>query len=577
MKLFARKKKKNQKLPAYVESPPNNQPQADAFGVDLIAKSDEDINKNPDEDLNDEYLNKDINKDINKNLNKDLEVELLEVELNEELDKKTDEKLNMEENKAENPTEPSESPEEGPSEPPPPPIDAKVKAEIAIGSLLAFIYIEPPSNGGAVPDLNSLKKALEEKGIKHNIDYAKLEALANKPLYNSKLLIARGTPPENGVDGTAEFLIETEEKTFKPKDIGNGKIDFYDLGIVENVKKGQVLCKITLPTEGLPGISVLGRELKQKTGQAVPSYLGQNTELSQDGTKILSQIDGQVEFIGQKIHVKETFYIQGNIDVSTGNIKVEKNLVVQGMVMPGFKIEAGGNIDIRGTVENAAIISGGNVQLQGGITGSELSCEGDLKSHYIENCSILVKGDITAEYILNSQIKCGRNLKTIGMISRIIGGSCIVGKDIEARTIGSDANVKTRLELGTDSDILERQEELKVLIPKYEKQIETLKPLVTLFNQLNEAGRLPPEKQETMESVNYSYNTTKNLLAEAKTEFKKILKDIHDKGYGQIICSETIYPGTKIIMGSSKLLISDIMHNARIFFKEGSIMQGSAR
>jgi uncharacterized protein (DUF342 family) len=84
--------------------------------------------------------------------------------------------------------------------------------------------------------------------------------------------------------------------------------------------------------------------------------------------------------------------------------------------------------------------SRGNIKLKSGITGSELSCGGDLTCRFIENCKISVKGNITAEYILNSDVSCGGNLKTIGNISRIVGGICAVGQGFETKSIGSISN-----------------------------------------------------------------------------------------------------------------------------------------
>ena len=37
-------------------------------------------------------------------------------------------------------------------------------------------------------------------------------------------------------------------------------------------------------------------------------------------------------------------------------------------------------------------------------------------------------------------------------ISKIIGGTCVVAQNVEARTIGSAASVKTKLEIGTDPE-----------------------------------------------------------------------------------------------------------------------------
>jgi uncharacterized protein (DUF342 family) len=291
----------------------------------------------------------------------------------------------------------------------------------------------------------------------------------------------------------------------------------------------------------------------------------------------LSNIDGQVDFSGGQINVNETFFVREDVDNSTGNIKVAGNLVVGGTVLPGFQLEAGQNIEVRGTAQQCVIKAGGSVKLHSGMTGSDLYCEGDLKSRFIENCNIFVKGEIQAEYILNSTIRCGKNLKIIGRIAKIIGGSCVVGQNIEANTVGSPANVKTRLELGTDPAIIERQQELIAQIPKLEKQIQSLKPLITLLRQLEALDRLTEEKRQTLDNVGASYDNCEKLLRDAKGELERISDIIQDKGYGRIVCTGTIFPGTHIVIGAASLSVTDPLNNISLFYDNGAITRGSAR
>lgn len=458
-----------------------------------------------------------------------------------------------------------------------PAIDAEIEVIIAENYLEAYINIKPPSGGGLNPTLEKMEAALANFGISYNIDNEKLQELAKEPVFNQKIVVARGVAPIDGSNGTAVFHINTEKKTLKPKENADGSVDYHDLGIVENVYQGQVLCTITLPTEGTPGISVKGKPLPQKKGQPVPSYSGKNTELNEDGTALISQIDGQVEFNGSKINVNEVFYVRGDVDNSTGDINVANSLVIQGMVLPGFKIEAGKNIEVAGIVESSTIKAGGNILLRSGITCSDVYCEGDLKSRFVENCNVFVKGEMQAEYILNSNIICGKNLRTAGSRAKIIGGSCMVGQNIEAQTIGSESNVPTRLELGTDPSIIERQQELSIQIPVLEKQIENLKPLMTLLHQLEESNRLTPEKEEKLHDARNSYHNSIEQLAEAKKEFDRIVQSLKDKGYGRVICTASIYPGTKIVMGTEILSVTETLNNTMLYYNEGTICKGSAR
>ena len=335
------------------------------------------------------------------------------------------------------------------------------------------------------------------------------------------------------------------------------------------------MCRISHPTEGTPGISVQAKELPQKKGKPVPSYLGRNTELNEDGTEILSKIDGQVEFNGQQIHVEETFCVKGNVDNSTGNLKVNGNLIIRGMVLPGFVLEAAGKIEVEGTVVNATIKAGSNVKLHSGITGGVVRCGGDLACKYIENSQIFAVRNIHAESIVNSDVKCGKSVIVSGQIAKIMGGSCIAGENIEAGCIGSRANIKTKLELGTDPAVIERQQKLLAHISEMETQNHKLSPLLGLLQQLEISNRLTPEKIVALENARYTYETNLQMLELEKRELEEIAQSMKAKGFGRILCSKTIYVGVQIIIGDAHLSITDALNHVSLHYKDGEICVGT--
>lgn len=463
-----------------------------------------------------------------------------------------------------------------PPAPTPPPVDAKIVVSITDKGLQAYLNIHPPLNGGSAPTSEALNAALSNHHISYNVNVEMLKKLAENPIYNQDILIATGLAPVDGENGSVTFLIKTEKSTLAPKDRGDGTVDYHDLDMVENVEKGQTLCTITFPTEGTPGISVQGKAMPQKKGRVAPSYLGRNTELRPDGTAILSKINGQVELVGNKINVDETFYIKENVDNSTGNVHVAGNLVIRGMVLPGFSVQAGGNIEIAGAVELAKISAGGSIKLFSGINNTELNCSGDLRCKFIENSSAFVKGDIYAESIINSNVRCGQTIKVGGSIAKIIGGTCIAGQNIEAGTIGSLSSAKTILELGTDQSVMQRQQELLPQLEQLEAQNEKLIPLLDILMQLEGCNRLDADKKKILEDVRFSYNHNLQVLESAKIELEEIAVSMKTKGYGRIICTHTMHPGTRVVIGDASRNINDTLNNALLYYHQGEISIGFA-
>lgn len=458
-----------------------------------------------------------------------------------------------------------------------PAVDAIVHISISPDGLQAVLSMEPPQNGGAAPTLEALHTALNTQKISFQVNEQLLQVLADNPTYNRDLLIANGIPPVHGIDGTVSFQIKTQKTVLTPKVREDGTVDYHDLGLVENVSKGQVLCVLTPPTEGTPGMTVKGAPIPQKRGQPVPSLQGKNTVLSEDGTAILSALDGQADYDGRKINVNETFMVKENVDNSTGDIRVTGNLTVKGSVLPGFVLEAGGNIEIRGSVENATIRAGGSIHLYSGIVGGELTCEGDLQCRFIENSNVTVKGDIQAEYLINSSVRCGKNIRIVGKIAKIIGGSCMAGQNIEAHTIGTESNVKTKLTIGTDPAVFVRQQELLAQVSEASQRLEKLTPLLRILNQLEAAGRLTPDKKLALENVRFSFDSDTKFLEDADVELEEIAQTVRLKGFGRVICPGFVHPGTLVEIGGAALAVKDTLKNVSLYYGDGLICTAPAR
>jgi uncharacterized protein (DUF342 family) len=457
---------------------------------------------------------------------------------------------------------------------PPLPVDAVIHVSISPNRLSAYVCIDPPKNGGIPATLAALEAALKSYKITYGIKSAKLKELADNPVYHEDIEIAQGIAPENGLNGTYVFMVRISVDP-KPKINADGTVDYRDLGMVENVQKGQLLCAITLPTNGTEGMTVTGKKLLPLKGKAVPSFSGKNTELSKDGTAIYAKIDGQVEYDGKKINVNKTYSIKGDVDNSTGNLKVVGNVVISGTVFPQFLVEASGDIEIFGSVASATLKADGNIILHSGVIGSELSCKGNLTSKFIENCEVTVFGSIAADYIINSNIECGQSLQIVGKKGKLFGGSCVVGQDITARIIGSEAWPRTDIKIGMVPAVVKRQQELTELLPGLEKQIESLRSLIPLLQQQESANNMSPQNKMILDKTLFSYKTCLITYENSKQELAKINELISKMGHGKIVCSEHIFPGINITIDSAKLYIVDKMTGTSFYYNEDKICQGS--
>jgi len=200
-------------------------------------------------------------------------------------------------------------------------------------------------------------------------------------------------------------------------------------------------------------------------------------------------------------------------------------------------------------------------------------CGGNFNGRFIENSNVIIKGSARTEYIMDSDVRCGKNLEIVGSYARFYGGSLVVGGDFTCPIIGSPSGIKTIIEVGTDSSILERQQEIENNLPKLQKQLQSLRLLISLLMQYQEAGRLDDEKRERLENALYNYSMVESLYESESRELEQIHEKIRVKGYGRIKCARTIYPGTVIKIGPAAITITEPLHNVVLYLSDGMIHQ----
>ena len=151
--------------------------------------------------------------------------------------------------------------------------------------------------------------------------------------------------------------------------------------------------------------------------------------------------------------------------------------------------------------------------------------------------------------------------------SAVSAGGCGVGfqrtpmvqQSIESRIIGSSADVKTILQLGTDPAVLQRQQKLQILIPELEQQITSLLPLLSLLRKLKMEDRLPPEKLELLQKISNTYESARAEHRSASRELDEISSSQRSGEFSRVICLGTIHPGTVVTIGNASLTVTEAM------------------
>ncbi len=432
--------------------------------------------------------------------------------------------------------------------------DSKPHIEILPDESRVFLTFSKPSLRGKVPSVSEINRLLKENGVVYGVNNENIEKAIYEGMFGIPVEVATWTPPEPGKDAKINYYVSLGNKSLFEVAFQKDNIDFHKIASIENVVKGQVLASKDPPTRGIPGKTVRGKIIPTTDGKDVSlqSIAGKNVEVSADGLELIAKEHGQVVFKQEKIHVEPVLEIQSDVSTETGDIDFVGNVVVKGSVRDTFKVKAGGNIDIWGTVEKAEVIGDGNIIVRTGIQGKELGkviAGGDLIAKFIERANVKAGGNVIAlEYIMHSNVSSKSRVMCFGRKASIVGGSVKALYEVSAKQIGAESWVETMIEVGSDPDLQEKYNELIKRREELSSKISEIKKELNIFQQMiQNFGRIPPDKEER-------YNTMTAMLKEYSQELEAIekeLKEINEKLgsaaiEARVSVSDICYPNVKI-------------------------------
>lgn len=378
---------------------------------------------------------------------------------------------------------------------------------------------------------------------------------AKKEKASHKFLVAEGRKPVNGDDGFLRFLFGQEKRPV-PKELEDGRVNYFDLGLIDTVSEGDLLCEIIPPTDGKDGQDVFGEPLKAKPGKAVIPRLGRNVEYTDDGKFVKATRDGQPRVEGKTLlSVVPVYEVKGDVDSSTGNIEFNGSVIISGTVNTGLKVEATEDIEVYGSVEGGSLLAGGDIIVRQGIRGAGRSLvvtNGDLKTTYIENAQVRVEGELIAQTaILHSDVHVRKRVEVLGKNGMIAGGLIRAKNEIACKVLGSHMGTKTTIQVGIDPGIAEEIVTLQKDFVTLEKELDKMQQILALLNKQKEANQeLPEEKEELFNRILGSYKDGKERFVQISARLKELKGEYDQRDSGRVVVIETTHAGVKIIVGA---------------------------
>jgi uncharacterized protein (DUF342 family) len=395
-------------------------------------------------------------------------------------------------------------------------------------------------------------------------------------------VVAEGTAPKNGKDG--EIVMEVNINPDARPTVGKGgKADYREIQTFTSVKQGQVIARRVPPTEGEAGRTVTGEEIQPQLGKDVALPKGRNTVASEDGKFLIAEKTGIVFEEGHNLHVDELLQIKKDVDFSVGNIKYSGNVIIKGNVMPGFVVEAEGDIEIGGEVESARVISrNGMVTVNRGVIGkgdTYIYGKNGVNIGFAQNAEIRTDGKLTiGKSSLHCIIVCA-SLDSTEHQASIVGGAVKAYESIEAMSIGNENNVPTKIELVNKERAIaeDKLKELTALKDKIEKQ---LAPVMREMKAKSGIVKKSPSGitdrlREQLKKIVDTYNglSVKLKYIDKKIEEVNAAIEAPTQCEGFVRVKDTIYPGVEVsLYGIGRKVMKTKMTN-KVFRIEKNDLQ----
>lgn len=390
---------------------------------------------------------------------------------------------------------------------------------------------------------------------------------------------AVGKPAVDGEDGRVELLFKTADQKSRAVITEEGKADFYNLGLVENVTPGQTLAVRVPPKPGSDGMTVTGRVVRAKQGRQFNLPLGRNVRASEDGNAVLAQIAGEVVYQGGKVHVNPVHEVSGNVDFSTGNIEFGGSVIVRGNVAAGFKIKADGRVDIMGSVDAAEIISGGDVVLRRGMQGNGkgvIMAAGDVVARFLEHATVKAGGNVVvSEGIIFCQVDAGGAIEVKGKKGLISGGVLRAGERVAAKIGGSPFGAQTEIEVGVNPEVRRTFAELGIALESKQKALERATKSAQMLRSLKARAteRAFSEREQAMlDKVDATCRALAEEVENLRVRYQEVQDEIMAAARGSVSFSGAVYPGVRVTIGSESFPVGEEMPRATFRLAEGKIV-----
>ena len=270
--------------------------------------------------------------------------------------------------------------------------------QVTPDKMQALLCLKPTPPGHSLPGQEEIEHELDAMQIVHGRLPRSIAQCLRQCMEQQRQqtqIIALGVLPTRGMDAWLKFTTDVGPMPGKLMD--NGEIDYRERNMFIGVSEGQVIAVRVPPTPGSPGYDIYGNTIAQTMGKDIKVRVTDDAAFDEVTGEIRAMRSGVLSLLSEgTVKVCSRQVISQDIDFKTGNIVSRDALEIRGSIYPKFRVNALGDILIRGNVEKAQARSDANVVVQRGLIGdyAVIRCRGEVDIHFVERGRIFSGGSI---------------------------------------------------------------------------------------------------------------------------------------------------------------------------------------
>jgi len=417
---------------------------------------------------------------------------------------------------------------------------------------------------------------LNQKGIVYGI---KKDVLAGEIEPGKPYLIAEGKPAVNGIDAIIK-MYELQEAS--PEVREDGRVDYYELKLINRVRAGDWLGERIEATDGIPGQSIKGAVIRQVKGRTFQLSYDKNSVvevLGFDKTTLNARINGAVNYNNGKINISNHLEIDGDVGISTGNIKFDGYVTIKGTVSNGFSVEATKDVEINspfGLGNAKSIVStGGSIFVKGGISTrdrTDIKAKKSVFIKFIDNATIICGNTAhIGYYCLNSTIYA-KEVVLDASNGQIIGGTIKADIRVVAPIIGSEAERKTVVEITgfNRQEMLSNMDSLFHRIGELKSEQQKLKQLIA---SADISSQKDPIRKKGYNDASDRLFVIRDEIRNLEEERKNTLGYLKTHGEGEVVITKKIHAKSTLIIKGIVMDITEPLLANTFFVQDGELKQ----